>query len=153
MPTPEEFLEIKKKSFQEIQNRIDSYDAIYFLLIDVAHFSPVLNDKGLNDAWTILQEIKELLDHQKDLDFVCSLGGDDFAAILKKTKELNEEYWVDLLSNIHSEMSHQTITSPFRLRIGICESPKDGRTTKEILRAATIALKEAKDQNRGISIY
>lgn len=123
--------------------------------IDMDHFKSINDSFGHEYGDLLLIEFaKRLLDMVRRDSVVIRQGGDEFI-ILTYRKEIEE-------IRTHAKALLDTITSPYHIRqlnfnvgasIGIAQYPKHGTTLDMLLRAADIAMYEAKKQKNSICLF
>jgi diguanylate cyclase (GGDEF)-like protein/PAS domain S-box-containing protein len=114
--------------------------------------------KRFNDTWghaagdASLQLLSSLLlNHVRGEDIACRYGGDEFILILPDATPLvtveRAEQIVKLARWSHLQLDGQNL-SAVTLSVGVALFPEHGRTSEEILKAADMALYEAKNTGR-----
>jgi diguanylate cyclase (GGDEF)-like protein/PAS domain S-box-containing protein len=140
----ETLLFVKK---QETHRHNDSDDYLSILFLDLDHFKNINDTMGHDIGDLLLKQASSRIQSclRKD-DTLGRLGGDEFV-ILCQTKQPET-----IAQKIISEMA-----TPFDLNgnlvyigvsIGIAIYPKDGDTTKELMKNADLALYKAKEDGR-----
>lgn len=125
------------------------------LLVDLDRFKPVNDLHGHPAGDAVLCEIAvRLRDLVRKADTVARLGGDEFAIIVESD---TAEGSPDLLGQLAGRVI-AAITEPVMVNgrsvdvgasIGIASCPQDGTDAESLLRAADIAMYQAKRQGRG----
>ncbi|MDP2119573.1 MAG: EAL domain-containing protein [Hoeflea sp.] len=123
------------------------------ILIDLDHFKDVNDTLGHDAGDRFLIEIGHRLSQVlRKTDTVARIGGDEFAVILPNINTIGEAE--KTLEKIRSKLSkfitlgHRTI--PPGCSMGVSFYPADGRTSKDLLKNADMALYQAKAEGRGI---
>ena len=126
------------------------------LLIDLDHFKDINDTLGHDAGDQLLIEIANRLSAVlRKSDTVARIGGDEFAVLLPNMTLVDD--LEKLLKTITSRLGevvslgHRSITPSCSL--GVTLFPADGKTPKDLLKNADIALYRAKEQGRGIWVY
>jgi len=98
----------------------------------------------------LIKAAKRIRANVRDQDTVARLGGDEFAVVLEGVSEAKEvlpviERIVDSLREVTTVDGHQVNTST---SIGIAMYPENGSNLSELLRAADLAMYQAKSSGR-----
>lgn len=118
------------------------------LMIDLDRFKAVNDSHGHPIGDALLQMVAERLRSVvRDGDLVCRLGGDEFAVIMPGAgaPEAMGLRLVDLLSRPYLVEGHVAVIGA---SIGIAVGPRDGADTASLVRAADLALYQAKEDGR-----
>lgn len=122
------------------------------VLVDLDHFKDINDTLGHDAGDELLQVLSErFVSALRKSDTVARLGGDEFAIILPDL--VNEGDANRLIKRVMRRLKRpvkvgqRTINPGFSL--GIAFYPRDGRTPKELLKNADIALYQAKGRGRG----
>ncbi len=126
------------------------------LLIDLDRFKEVNDTLGHDYGDELLRSVSARLAAAfRDSDTVARLGGDEFAVLLPEVAD--EEAAVR-----QAERCLALLREPFVIRgftlgvdasIGLVLCPRHGRTADELVRAADVAMYEAKAGRRGVLVY
>jgi len=128
------------------------------LFLDLDNFKTVNDTLGHDVGDELLVEVSQVLSKQlRSDDLLARLGGDEFACLLVKTG-------VEQAQQVASRMSkairktlgsnHPSLSLPsLGVSVGIASFPKDGRSFVELLKAADIAMYQAKDSGNRVVIY
>ncbi len=121
------------------------------LILDLDHFKSI-NDRyshiiGDNLLRIIGQRISDALHGN---DFVARLSGDEFAAVLHGSIELNELQWIvtTIIDTISQSTEIQNVVLTPSVSIGISRYPQDGQSFDQLLSCAGLALNKAKNRGR-----
>lgn len=135
-------------AFEHAQRIGESLTLIFF---DLDKF------KQLNDTWghdygdeLLISFAKRLKHNLKQTDLVARLGGDEFVVILSgDLSEVALEALLNKLLRIISRPYHLLdITYSCSASVGVSSYPKDAMTPSELLKAADIAMYQAKNAGR-----
>lgn len=124
------------------------------MLLDLNHFKEIIVTLGhhVGDVFlrSISQRLQELLSTQGAL--LCHMGGDEFVVLVETAataRALAEAMLAALRQPFAVEAVHLTVGGS----IGIAIYPRDGADSIAMLRAADVAMYEAKRQGGGIRLY
>lgn len=121
------------------------------LILDMDRFKEINDMLGheVGDK-LLIKAAKRIRANVRDEDTVARLGGDEFAVILEGVSEAKEvlpviERIVDSLREVTTVDGHEVNTST---SIGIAMYPENGNNLSELLRAADLAMYQAKSSGR-----
>jgi diguanylate cyclase (GGDEF)-like protein/PAS domain S-box-containing protein len=125
------------------------------LLIDIANFSYINKTYGTEFGDELLKQIaKSLREHFKKEDIIARIGGDEFAVFAKDIKEKEDVFaLVERVKNILDRdvlFKIKNIDINLTIHGGVAVYPDDGKTFKELLQNASVALKEAKKEGDNV---
>lgn len=127
-------------SFEEHDNAM--------ILLDVDYFKQMNDTYGHQVGDQALQKLaKALHDSFRGEDYVCRIGGDEFAVIMVNVGEDMKPLVETKLNLIRSKIAEKDEVPPFTLSIGVAFS-KDGLTGADVFNNADAALYDAKNQGR-----
>lgn len=124
------------------------------LLTDVDHFKSI-NDNFGHDVGD--QVLKTLAEHMQTniraSDILCRFGGEEFIFLLPET-DLQHSYVIaeKLRRRIAQQPHDFELDRPVTVSIGVACFPEHGETAEELLKAADLALYEAKNRGRNRSV-
>ncbi|HEX6648075.1 MAG TPA: diguanylate cyclase [Pyrinomonadaceae bacterium] len=129
--------------------RVQRFDRPFSLLmIDIDSFKNV-NDTFGHDAGdeAIRRISKVLCEGTRGIDLAARIGGEEFAVLLVET---NKEGGFEVAERLRTAIKALEIPRAGRVTasFGVAECPSDAQTAAEILKAADIALYEAKRNGR-----
>jgi len=121
------------------------------LILDMDRFKEINDMLGheVGDK-LLIKAAKRIRANVRDQDTVARLGGDEFAVVLEGVSEAKEvlpviERIVDSLRELTTVDGHEVNTST---SIGIAMYPENGNNLSELLRAADLAMYQAKSAGR-----
>jgi len=121
------------------------------LILDMDRFKEINDMLGheVGDK-LLIKAAKRIRANVRDQDTVARLGGDEFAVVLEGVSEAKEvlpviERIVDSLRELTTVDGHEVNTST---SIGIAMYPENGNNLSELLRAADLAMYQAKSSGR-----
>jgi diguanylate cyclase (GGDEF)-like protein len=129
--------------------RVQRFDRPFSLLmIDIDSFKNV-NDTFGHDAGdeAIRRISKVLCEGTRGIDLAARIGGEEFAVLLVET---NKEGAFEVAERLRAAIKALEIPRAGRVTasFGVAECPSDAQTAADILKAADIALYEAKRNGR-----
>jgi len=125
------------------------------ILIDINNFSVINKKYGVEVGDEILKYIADILNkHFKKDDIIGRTGSDEFGIFLKDIKDKNNlPLIVERLKTLLNEKLAFKLDGEkifIRYNIGISVYPDDGKSFKEIMESASIALKYAKEEGENV---
>ena len=122
------------------------------LILDMDRFKEINDMLGHETGDKLLVEAaRRIRACVRDQDTVARLGGDEFAVVLEGVSEAKEvlpviERIIDSLSEVTTIDGHEVNSST---SVGIAMYPENGNDLSELLRAADLAMYQAKSSGRG----
>ncbi len=122
------------------------------LILDMDRFKEINDMLGHEVGDKLLIEAAGVIrDNVRDQDTVARLGGDEFAVILEGVSEAREvlpvvERIIQSVSEVRTVEGRQVNSS---ISVGIAMYPDNGSDLSELLRAADLAMYQAKSSGRG----
>lgn len=122
------------------------------IMVDIDHFKRFNDTFGHQAGDAVLGRVGRILAaHVRKGDIACRYGGEEFTLLLRgagvKDAVVRAERIREAVKN--TTVTHQGMTmGPVTLSCGVAGFPSDGRTAKDILRAADAALLRAKRRGR-----
>lgn len=127
------------------------------LLLDLDHFKEINDTLGHHVGDKVLQEIRPRLEDamQSSRSLACRLGGDEFALLLPEvsTGETAMQIAQALTRSIRQPFSIDGVGLNIDTSIGISLYPENGSSIHDLLRAADVAMYEAKRTGVGCLLY
>jgi diguanylate cyclase (GGDEF)-like protein len=138
-----------RRAMDEHLRRLDGAEVPYTVIVaDLDHFKRINDTHGHETGDRCLQIFADILKEAcRDTDIACRAGGEEFSLILSGA---GIDAGMAVASRIRA-MLHQESRRhgpPFTTSLGIAARPNHGDRAEEILRAADVALYDAKDQGR-----
>ena len=122
------------------------------LVLDMDRFKEINDMLGHEIGDKLLIEVAQRIRASvRDQDTVARLGGDEFAVVLEGVSEAREvlpviERIIDSLAEVTTIGGHEINSST---SVGIAMFPENGSNLSELLRAADLAMYQAKSSGRG----
>ncbi len=135
-------------------HRYDSHFAV--MLLDLDHFKDVNDTCGHEAGDALLQVVAERLRRcAREVDTVARMGGDEFIFVLEnlndpKDAALVAQRVIAKCSEPIAVSGHEVRTPP---SIGVAVYPADGKDPQNLLKAADLAMYEAKSTGRATFRY
>ena len=131
---------------------IRDHEEAALLLLDLDRFKLVNDSLGHDAGDQLLREASgRLLSCVRETDTVARIGGDEFAVIVPKLKEIKDVEVVakkilkELAEPFHVEAADPVFISA---SIGIAATPADATTPESLMKYADMAMYQAKDEGR-----
>ncbi len=126
----------------------DSAEHVTVLMIDLDRFKAVNDSHGHSVGDALLQVVAQRLRSAvREGDVVSRLGGDEFAVAMPAPglPKVTAARLIDLLSRPYLIEGHVAVIGA---SIGIAAGPRDGADTVALVRAADLAMRQAKEDGR-----
>ena len=143
---------------QEVHRALRRSSSCGLMLLDLDNFKAVNDQFGHSAGDEVLRQFARVLAREmRDVDTVARFGGDEFAAILPDTDFPNVRFVANRVREaVHNHIFRLTnLREPGRevelrlsLSIGAALCPSDERTPDQLLRAADLALYQAKQRGK-----
>jgi diguanylate cyclase (GGDEF)-like protein/PAS domain S-box-containing protein len=121
------------------------------LLVDLDRFKVINDTRGHQAGDVMLRQVAERINTELGpSSFAARIGGDEFAIILRDTKDAEDvsSRCLQLLANIGKPYRIDDTEQQIGASVGIAMIPDDGFTPDELLRVADLAMYEAKSNGR-----
>lgn len=147
----------QRKLFSDLEDLTHSYEknkkVFSLLFIDIDHFKNVNDNFGHLVGSQILTQLGDVLKKMlRNTDFVYRYGGDEFVVLLP---DLDQNQVHDIAIRILKTIKkHNFIISKqqsynLSVSIGICQFPKDAKTSQEVIQFADKMMYQSKACGRG----
>lgn len=131
-------------------------DASHVLIMDLNGFKDINDRLGHQLGDALLVAFADQLERSLPSGAVAArLGGDEFAVLIVTTGDHSSI--LETVSDMRHDLSHPLLVEGFPVTvgvsIGVATSPADGRTSRDLVRAADIAMYRAKRTGTAIETY
>ncbi len=130
---------------------------IGLLYVDLDHFKAINDGHGHAVGDQVLVEVaRRLEDVVRPRDMIARLGGDEFVVLMTELDSAGAGLAVAerVLAAIGNAIDIDGQIMPIGTSIGVAFAPEDGQTGEDLLRAADLAMYDAKSRGRrGISVF
>jgi diguanylate cyclase (GGDEF)-like protein len=138
---------------QEVHRALRKNSSCALLLVDLDNFKLVNDRYGHAAGDDVLRQFARLIVRDmRDIDTVARFGGDEFAVILPDIDENGVRFVASRIREaVRSHRFHlteQDIGIQLSLSVGVAVCPSDERTPGQLLRAADLALYQAKQRGK-----
>jgi diguanylate cyclase (GGDEF)-like protein/PAS domain S-box-containing protein len=137
--------------------RLTNGEIIGLLYVDLDHFKAINDGQGHAVGDRVLAEVAQRLENVvRPRDMVARLGGDEFVVLMPHLESTEAGLAVArrILEVIGDSVEIDEQIMPIGASIGVAFTPNDARTGDELLRAADLAMYDAKSRGRrGISVF
>lgn len=126
------------------------------LLLDLDRFKEINDTLGHHHGDELLRTVADrLVATVRSSDTVARLGGDEFAIVLADAADDSEALLLArrCLNELHKPFQVEGLILSVEASIGIALAPLHGRDRNDLLRAADVAMYEAKDRRSGPVVY
>ncbi len=143
---------LRERVDHALARALRSGSGVATLILDMDRFKEINDMLGHEIGDKLLIEAAERIRAcVRDQDTVARLGGDEFAVILEGVREAKEvlpviERIITSLSEVRTIDGHEVNSST---SVGIAMFPENGSDLSELLRAADLAMYQAKSSGRG----
>ena len=137
---------------RELRRAVRKQATLGLVMLDVDHFKRFNDTLGHEAGDALLQGLGQFLQEQiRKEDVACRYGGEEYTVILPEangeTARLRAEQWRTALQAWRPLHRGQSL-GPVTLSFGVAGFPVHGSTLAELLRAADLALYQAKSDGR-----
>jgi len=137
--------------------RVSPNEVIGLLYVDLDHFKAINDGHGHAVGDKVLAEVAHRLENVvRPRDMVARLGGDEFVVLMPNLDSAASGLAVAerILAIIGNSLEVDDQIMPIGASIGVAFAPHDAKTGEELLRAADLAMYDAKARGRrGISVF
>jgi diguanylate cyclase (GGDEF)-like protein/PAS domain S-box-containing protein len=130
---------------------------IGLLYVDLDHFKAINDGHGHAAGDRVLIEVARRLEEVvRPRDMIARLGGDEFVVLMSELDSAAAGLAIAerVLAAIGNSIEIDGQIMPIGASVGVAFAPDDGKTGEELLRAADLAMYDAKSRGRrGISIF
>ena len=141
-----------RKAFETAQEKFGGTD-LAMLLIDVDHFKDVNDNNGHDVGDAVLKKVADALSSSFRLeDYVCRIGGDEFAVIMVQMKPELMNVVKLKISQVRSKIAAKDDLPEVTVSVGAAFSGDGG--TEGVFKKADMALYKTKEKGRnGYTFY
>ncbi len=143
---------LRERLEQEIGRARRAEGKLAVLFLDLDRFKTVNDSLGHAAGDRLLRDVADRLRHcLRDSDIVCRQGGDEFIVILPDLRSANDAAQVaqQIIAALQPPIDVGTQLVHTSFSIGIALYPDDGHTGSALLKAADLAMYDAKEGGRG----
>lgn len=141
-----------RKMFDIRREELDGRD-VALLLIDIDLFKGVNDKHGHQTGDLVLKTVAGILQTCfRTEDYVCRIGGDEFAVLMVSMKPELEHVVRDKIAQLQSKLVEEDSIPEVTLSIGVAYS-QEGDPEKDIFRKADQALYKAKENGRNGFVF
>jgi diguanylate cyclase (GGDEF)-like protein len=128
--------------------------SVAVLLLDVDDFKAINDTLGHEFGDLVLEQVAHrLTEVVSEHDMLARLGGDEFAVVLRTDPTEAEDSARRILAALDLPMELDSLSLRVAASIGIACYPQHGRTVRELLRHADVALYCAKGSDLSVQTY
>lgn len=142
---------------RHVQQQTQDAPGLALLLLDLDRFKEINDTLGHQVGDKLLCEIgPRLVDVLAPYEnLICRLGGDEFAVLLPTVRRASvaQQIGRDIVSALGRSFTIGDITLPVGASLGIALFPGDGADSHALLRAADVAMYDAKRSGAGVRVY
>lgn len=131
-------------------------DGFAVLMLDLDRFKQVNDTYGHAVGDELLRRVaSRLTESVRVSDTVARLGGDEFAVVLRSVNGIEGAVMVaqKIRSEVMKPIAIGAMVVDVGVSVGIAMCPEHGKATSVLLRHADLALYEAKESPRGVSVH
>ena len=144
-------------TLERVMSRASEQRKIGLLFVDLDHFKEINDGHGHAAGDAVLVEVGRRLERVvRPGDMAARLGGDEFAVLLPglPSPDAGLEIAERILNIVTKPIEVDDQAMPIGASIGVAFAPDDGRTGDELLRAADLAMYDAKLRGRnGVATF
>lgn len=138
---------------QEIRRTLRKGSSCGLLLIDLDDFKHINDRYGHYAGDEILRQFARVLTRDmRDIDTVARFGGDEFSVILPDTDGDGARFVAtrlrEAVRHAHFHVAELNLSLPLHISIGVALCPQDETDPSQLIRAADLALYQAKRQGK-----
>ena len=136
---------------RELARRARDGSELALMMIDIDHFKSINDRFGHQGGDAVLEALGALLNETvRGSDVACRFGGEEFLLLLPDMPRACALERAEQWRRAFAELTVESGGSPIRatLSVGVAVCPRDGTSTEELVRAADLALYEAKARGR-----
>lgn len=143
---------LKESLEREVMRATRTGKLLGVIMLDIDHFKQFNDTYGHETGDILLRELGIYFQkHMRGSDIVCRYGGEEFTIIMPESSVENTLKRAESIRQGTLSIQikiHGLLLPPVTISIGVATFPNNGKTGEEVLRAADLALYQAKEKGR-----
>ena len=140
----------------EVRRRSRYGVPLTFLMVDIDHFKAVNDTYGHDAGDAILKEVARALQHAaRSVDVVARFGGEEFAVLMPETQLAGATCAAERYRRAVEELrvTYDDKVLQVTISVGVAEAVDPQASSRDLIRAADVALYYSKEQGRNRSSF